>query len=76
MEEVPVRNSESRALHARRIGTIGDAADRYDTDVAHIWELISLERHIIAPDGIPVRLVAPPDEREDGTRWIVSEVPA
>jgi hypothetical protein len=67
-------NARRSLCDARRIGTIGDAADRYDTDVADIWELISLERHIVSPDGIPVRLIAPPDERED-TLWIVSEVP-
>jgi len=59
----------------RRIGTIVDAADRYGTDVARIWEVIIGEIPVNAPDGGRVLLIAPREDRE-GTRWIVSEVPA
>lgn len=69
------------------IGSIGDAAERYGCDAAHIWELITTGQPIQSPAGGIVRLVADKDKRiwpdwqtadprREPPMWQVEELPA
>lgn len=54
------------------VGSVGDAAERYHTDVAEIWSWIASGRVVTNPDGKRVRLVADPVKRDD-SKWLIEE---